>query len=206
MGYGSEAASAGSAVSSAGAVSNAVNGASTVGTTASSIGATGGGAFNAMQAADSANYMSSIGSTSDAVANASGGTAATSSVGGSMQSLGVDSSTASGPSIGPTTQAATAVNNGAHPVDVGVQNPWYARAGQMLRRGIGDYAEGGRQDLPTAYDNMGFNMKTAGYLGSKIPTSGGAPPMAPMQVNNSFSTNQQDPLAEFKQRRQRMGY
>jgi hypothetical protein len=202
MGYGSEAATAGSATSSAGAVGNAVNGANT----ASSIGSAGGGAFNAMQAADSANYMSSIGSTSDAIANGSGGTAATSAVGGSMQSLGVDSSTASGPAIGPTTSAATAVNNGANPVDAGVQNPWYASAGQMLRRGISDYAEGGKQDLLTAYDNMGFNMKTAGYLGSKIPTSGGAPPMAPMQINNSFSTNQQDPLAEFKQRRQRMGY
>ena len=170
MGYGSEAAS--SVASGAG----------------DAISSAGGGAFNAMQAADTAQFAGNMASGADtmsAISNASGGTAANAPVGGSMASIGASSE------IGPTAANAQ-------------QLP---QAGMMdtVKGWFKDYAAGGEQDFGQALDNAGFNMKTAGYIGKKIPT-GGAPAMPQMNIpQGQAAGTTTDPMEHFRKRRMQYG-
>lgn len=207
MGYGSEAAGAAaqgaSAAGEAGSIASAAGEmgsmASTAGEAGSMAGA-GGGAFNAMQAADTAQFASNASTGADTMAgisNASGGTAASAPVGGSLNSIGVEST----PNFGPTNAASNNMANGMSAEDSGVGMGLTDRLIQTIRKGASDYARGGEQNLGEAWDNAGFNMKTAGYLGKKMP-SGGAPSMPAMSIPQGQSGTQGDPMQQFRRRQQ----
>lgn len=176
MGYGSEAASSvGGAASNAGNLS-----------LMSDVGSSAGSAANGLSLMDGASL-----STGDAIANASGGSSATSSVGGSVNSLPGGSN--------------MSLMNGGSLADGTLNTNGASNFGDTIKGWFKDYAAGGEQDFGQALDNAGFNMKTAGYIGKKIPT-GGAPAMPQMNIpQGQTAGTTTDPMEHFRKRRMQYG-